>query len=137
MRFNKVILGNLEWKIFFVAHPWWQASKINSAVIFVRKTYKSFLMKTKKKLTLTLFKLHKCKLTHINELSPVFHRAWPSQSLLTRETVMFHTLLNYAIIIIEICSNTFIFFILKFSSNHKFISLQYFLFLSFWNIIWG
>ena len=37
------VLGDLEWKIFFTAQPWWGTFKISSVIIFVRKTHESFL----------------------------------------------------------------------------------------------
>ena len=39
----KVVLGDLEEKIFSVAQPWWATFKISFGVIFVGKTHKSFL----------------------------------------------------------------------------------------------
>ena len=39
----KVVLDDLEWKIFFVTEPWWATLKISFAVIFIRKANESFL----------------------------------------------------------------------------------------------
>ena len=39
----KAVLGNLEWKFFFLAQPWWPTFNINLTLIFVRKTQESFL----------------------------------------------------------------------------------------------
>ena len=38
----KAILGNLVWKIFFIAQLWVATFKIRFAVIFISKTHQSF-----------------------------------------------------------------------------------------------
>ena len=39
----KTVLGDLEWKIFFLTYTWWATFYNVLAVIFVRKTHESFL----------------------------------------------------------------------------------------------
>ena len=39
----KAILGDLEWKLFFVAQPWWAIFKVSFEVIFPGKNLELFL----------------------------------------------------------------------------------------------
>ena len=39
----KATLGDLDWKMFFLAQLWWAAFNISFAVIFIMKTQESFL----------------------------------------------------------------------------------------------
>ena len=40
---RKMVLVDLEWKIFPVAQPWWPTFKIRFTVIFIRKFHRSLL----------------------------------------------------------------------------------------------
>ena len=61
----KIVLGNLEQKIFFGTQPWWTTFKLSSMVIFVKKAHKTFLKSY----------INPCKSGYFGSFQPVFAQA--------------------------------------------------------------